>query len=611
MPDVGAFLELSPRHLSAVVETTKWLSTLPGRVRPLTADELRLYRPRKLEFGWRIEIAFPDGNRNLDVLVDGRFPRVPPKIAVVDRPTFMTWPHVEEDGVLCLFTESATWDFQRPIAIVQSSLAEACGLIEELASGGRRNDFQSEFLSYWNRLTDKGAAPIRSLLKPSGQSRLIHIWRGADFFLVGETESAVRNWLNNYCSTVLKSQKRNVETSILFWLEQPLLPSEYPKFGSDVLSIARRSIGDGEGVLRELVAQRPSTLVAVFGAMTTHGVCLGAVTIVSPTESFAPNHERDLLTRGFRPNKVPRDILIGRYLGKTPALKSKVDRIDPAWVHGRDQDSGVAILRASTVAVIGCGSVGAPVALMLAQAGVGRLILVDPDELSWANVGRHPLGAKAVGRSKAQSLADRIRTEYPHVVGAEAKNRDWQDAARESPGLLASCDLIICATGSWCADGALNEWHQTVGRTKPIVYGWVEPHACAGHAVAIAENGGCLQCGMSATGVPLLHVTDWPVEATLRHEPACGAVYQPYGPVELSHVVGLIADLSLDCLMGEIEISTHRIWATRQSNLEKAGGQWTPTWAEIAADRLVGGFIEVRDWPIAVTCIECGATQSD
>jgi len=31
------------------------------------------------------------------------------------------------------------------------------------------------------------------------------------------------------------------------------------------------------------------------------------------------------------------------------------------------------------------------VALQLAAAGVGRLLLIDPDRLKWANVGRHPL----------------------------------------------------------------------------------------------------------------------------------------------------------------------------------------------------------------------------
>ena len=44
----------------------------------------------------------------------------------------------------------------------------------------------------------------------------------------------------------------------------------------------------------------------------------------------------------------------------------------------------IARLRNATVAVFGCGSVGAPVAINLARAGVGKLVLVDKQTLKGA-----------------------------------------------------------------------------------------------------------------------------------------------------------------------------------------------------------------------------------
>ena len=51
---------------------------------------------------------------------------------------------------------------------------------------------------------------------------------------------------------------------------------------------------------------------------------------------------------------------MSRLFGGKPCDRNSVDRVDPAWIHGRDRDARVSRLRGATVAVLGCGSVGAP-----------------------------------------------------------------------------------------------------------------------------------------------------------------------------------------------------------------------------------------------------------
>lgn len=283
--------------------------------------------------------------------------------------------------------------------------------------------------------------------------------------------------------------------------------------------------------------------------------------------------------------------------------------MDAAWVHGRGADPRLPHLRESRVAILGCGSVGAPVALALAQAGVGEFALMDPEVVVPANIGRHPLGADAVGANKAEALARAMRLRLPHIV-VDAYARRWDDVAREQPEILDRCDAIVSAIGEWSAEGALNEWHVSRNRRPGVIYGWTEAHACAGHAVAICETGGCLQCGLSPFGEPLLRVTHWPQGTTIRQEPACGAAYQPYGPIELAYVTTLVADLALDCLLDNITVSTERIWAGRRSLLEIAGGEWATEWLTFAAGRAQGGFVEERIWPVLEGCGECGFGQS-
>ena len=61
-------------------------------------------------------------------------------------------------------------------------------------------------------------------------------------------------------------------------------------------------------------------------------------------------------------------------------------------------------LRAATVALIGIGGLGAPAALYLAAAGVGRLRLIDPDQVALSNLQRQVLyGVDDLGRDKTAS----------------------------------------------------------------------------------------------------------------------------------------------------------------------------------------------------------------
>ena len=338
---------------------------------------------------------------------------------------------------------------------------------------------------------------------------------------------------------------------------------------------------------------KPKKFRGTVQALETRSECQCALCF--PDTRGADKHEG---------RRAPHQLVVNRYYNGGIVVRSVVERADAAWVHGRGKNTRLASLRGKTIAVLGCGSLGAALALNLAGAGVGNLLLIDPQLLRWANVERHPLGAAGVGRAKAVSLAEKIRSDYPHILGVRPITSRWEEAGAELK-TLASCDLVVSAIGDWAAEAALNEWHRA-NRQGPVVYGWTEAHACAGHAVAILQPAGCLQCGFTNSGIPLFQVTEWP-GSTVHQEPACGTSFQPYGVVELGHIISVVAEMALDCVLGAVKESKCRTWVGRQSLLENAGGKWTDSWLEIAAGRLKGGFIEEREWPLSHSCIECGA----
>src|SRR5215471_16667761 len=67
-------------------------------------------------------------------------------------------------------------------------------------------------------------------------------------------------------------------------------------------------------------------------------------------------------------------------------------------------------LKASSLLLIGAGGLGSPLALYLAAAGIGRIGLVDFDNVDFSNLQRQIIhGTDDVGRSKLQSAHDRIK----------------------------------------------------------------------------------------------------------------------------------------------------------------------------------------------------------
>ena len=97
-------------------------------------------------------------------------------------------------------------------------------------------------------------------------------------------------------------------------------------------------------------------------------------------------------------------------------------------------------LKAARVLVIGAGGLGSPVLQYLAAAGVGRLGIVDDDEVSLCNLQRQVLhGTPDLGRPKVDSAADAIARLNPHVEVVAHPLRLDVDNARS---LVRGYDLV-------------------------------------------------------------------------------------------------------------------------------------------------------------------------
>lgn len=569
------------------------LVELGASAAPLALNDLAAYSGRRFTAGWRMPVEFSDGPRRLDLLLPAGFPWQAPRIALVDRPPFLTWPHVERDGVLCQTSNMLDVDPLDPAGVATYMLDDAVKLVGRLISGDLNADFQDEFLSYWDHAADAPGPCIISLLRAEPPTREIRVWRGKKMYVLAESDAELTRWLVNRLG---KKGDYRAESAAYLWLGTPPAPSGYPRTGQALRQLGASAGAEANELLSCLIRKRPDKIIAALGFTTANGPAIAGVIVLPPR---APKHGvRDPLLKGFRPGTVPEALMLARYLGGTSLIRRSVERADQAWIHGRGQYPHSATLRRKAVAVIGCGSIGGAVATALAQAGVGRLVLIDFDILKWSNIGRHVLGAAYVGQPKSSALVAKLRSDLPHL-DATAFESDVDAAVRQHEDLLGACHLVISATGSWAADSRLDAWQKATSRRVPVVYGWLEAHACAGHALLIHGDEGSLRAGFDGTGLPHFQVATWPDGPPLRREPACAADYQPYGPVELGFVNGLIAELSLDVLLGEATGTAHRLWVGPRKRLVQVGGGWSAAWRVDRAFREEGGFVFERPWPAA------------
>ena len=70
---------------------------------------------------------------------------------------------------------------------------------------------------------------------------------------------------------------------------------------------------------------------------------------------------------------------------------------------------------AATVAICGLGGLGSNIAIALARAGVGKLILIDFDKVDISNLHRQQYKANQVGKYKTEALAENLLEINPYT----------------------------------------------------------------------------------------------------------------------------------------------------------------------------------------------------
>lgn len=96
-------------------------------------------------------------------------------------------------------------------------------------------------------------------------------------------------------------------------------------------------------------------------------------------------------------------------------------------------------ISSATVAVCGLGGLGSNIAVSLARAGIGKLILLDFDKVDISNIHRQQYKVSQIGMYKTEALLENLKEISPYLTAQIHTVRICEDNV---PKLLGKADII-------------------------------------------------------------------------------------------------------------------------------------------------------------------------
>lgn len=112
------------------------------------------------------------------------------------------------------------------------------------------------------------------------------------------------------------------------------------------------------------------------------------------------------------------------------------------WMAALSERHGAALrdkFSSATVAVCGLGGLGSNIAVALARAGVGKLILIDFDRVDITNLHRQQYKAHQIGKYKTEALSENLLEIAPYIKIETIAARITED---NFAGLLKDADVV-------------------------------------------------------------------------------------------------------------------------------------------------------------------------
>ncbi len=456
-------------------------------------------------------------------------------------------PHIEHDGRLCIDGDpgsmSGATSEERIDQIIDLFYSS---FLEPWSKGLLDTHFSQEAMNYWEIYCLKRFNQNQPIVKIFTTDQVPEIPRvyesifieSRKLVIIGDDSPIKTRYSNSLGNGRTISKVKIAEIPIAF----TFTPDNWPKNISDIRRLVTAKLGCSDAT-------------KFFTSIGRRGNERHKVVIFR-----APGCSFGYLLPGGPPSKVNARNST-KLLPSSCLVPLKVERLDVGWTTGRDQHPEYIARQQKHVLIIGVGALGSPVAEQLAKAGVGKLTLVDDDNLCSANIGRHVLGANSIGYSKAQQLAQNISARWPscNVTGLSMNIHEWL----KKHG-IDDIDAILDLTGE-------PEVRRIVDKERKkyptdCLIAWMEPYVAAAHACLLKADISWFTDHIDRLN--RFNAVDWPEEVIAR-EPSCSSTFQSYTSAAALHAVALTTEAALELIDNKVFNSRIRHWIRGQQYLDK------------------------------------------
>ncbi|MCP4181193.1 MAG: hypothetical protein GY756_25805 [bacterium] len=469
----------------------------------------------------------------INLLVSSDFPEVLPKFFLDKYDTLGFLPHVEPNSSICfLEKESVYINIEEPKAVFQASVGLVIKTIYEGLHGINTKDFREEFHVFWERNKFLNNLHVMSLIDVTKEAKKIQILKNSSKAILFDINKNIERQKKIFFKKSPSLTKSGIFIPLLSSCK--LIPPKYDQKWTidefiDWLKL-KISPENWQIITEKILHKRPERFEYLILGIPrdTGATILVGVQLRQKKETSHP-----LLKNGTN-------------WGINLLSISRIDISSILPRGGSDIN-----LQEKRILLVGCGSVGSHVALMLSKTGLGFLDLVDYDRFNLENIQRYSIGLEHIGKNKVDALKDYIDKNFISIrVSASSKKINNFLSSEDTD--ISKYDLVISATGDPTVNLLLNK---KLKKLKiPFLIGWNEPYGIGGHAlICINDFQGCYRCLFRDTYNIASFSAPEQTKPFYKKHLGCGEVYTPYSALDSVRTSELVVRLANKFLIGKVE----------------------------------------------------------
>ncbi|MEM6719179.1 MAG: ThiF family adenylyltransferase [Bacteroidota bacterium] len=468
----------------------------------------------------------------IKLVITSEFPEALPKFLLDKYDTLGFLPHIEPNGSICfLEKESVYINVEEPKAVFQASVELAIKTLSDGLNELNNKDFREEFHVFWERNKYISNLNVISLIDIIDTPKKVQLLKDNRRAILFDLDRNIERQKRIFFKRTPSLTKTGIYVPLLE--DCDLTPPKYDqKWSVDEFVNwlkPKISLQNWKILTEEILNKKPERYeYLVLGIPRNTGATI-------------------LVGVQLKPKKRTNHPLLEEKTGWGLSLLD-ISRLDMPSILPR---GGANVdLQKKKVLLIGCGSVGSHIALMLSKTGLGFLDLVDYDKFKIENIQRFSIGIEHVGKSKVDALKDYLDK---NVIGINisANNKNFNDFIKEGNINLSDYDLIVSATGDPTINLSINNKLKKL--KVPFIIGWNEPYGIGGHALlSIDDLNGCYRCLFrNRYNVASFASSDQSKPFYKKHL-GCGEVYTPYSALDSIRTSELVVRLVNSFLTGKI-----------------------------------------------------------